>query len=71
MGPQEGYKKIGEFEVYSYYNKIMNSWTWDRADYHYVVKDGRVVEYGTGEIRQNRATGLVLSYQSADKITGL
>jgi len=59
MGHQEGYKKIGDYEVYSYYNKLISGWAWDRADYHYIVKDGKVVEYGAGEIRQNQNTGAV------------
>jgi len=59
MGPQEGYRKIGEYEIYSYYNKLISGWAWDRADYHYIVKDGKVVEYGAGEIRQNQHTGMV------------
>ncbi len=60
MGPQEGYKKIGEYEIYSYYNKVISGWdTRNRADYHYIVKDGKVVEYGAGEIRQNQNTGVV------------
>jgi hypothetical protein len=59
MGPQEGYKKIGEYEIYSYYNKLISGWAWSRADYHYIVKDGKVVEYGAGEIRQNQNTGVV------------
>ena len=59
MGQQEGYKKIGDYEVYSYYNKLISGWAWDRADYHYIVKDGKVVEYGAGEIRQNQNTGVV------------
>ena len=59
MGHQEGYKKIGNYEVYSYYNKLISGWGWDRADYHYIVKDGKVVEYGAGEIRQNQNTGVV------------
>jgi len=59
MGPQEGYKKIGDYEVYSYYNKLISGWAWDRADYHYVVRDGIIVEYGAGEIRQNQNTGVV------------
>ena len=59
MGPQEGYKKIGEYEIYSYYNKLISGWAWDKADYHYIVKDGKVVEYGAGEIRQNQNTGVV------------
>lgn len=59
MGPQEGYKKIGEYEVYSYYNKLISGWAWDRANYHYVYKGGVLVEYGAGEIRQNQNTGVV------------
>ena len=59
MGHQEGYKKIGDYEIYSYYNKLISGWAWDRADYHYIVKDGKVVEYGAGEIRQNQHTGVV------------
>jgi hypothetical protein len=59
MGPQEGYKKIGEYEVYSYYNKLISGWAWDRADYHYVYKDGILVEYGAGKILQNQNTGVV------------
>lgn len=59
MGPQEGYRKIGDYEVYSYYNKLISGWAWNRADYHYVVKDGKVIQYGAGEIRQNQNTGVV------------
>lgn len=59
MGPQEGYKKVGDYEVYSYYNKMISGWGWDRADYHYIVKDGKLVGYGAGEIRQNQKTGVV------------
>jgi hypothetical protein len=59
MGKQEGYRKIGDYEVYSYYNKLISGWSWDRADYHYIVKDGKIVEYGAGEIRQNQANGVV------------
>ena len=59
MGPQEGYKKIGEYEVYSYYNKLISGWAWDRADYHYLYKNRVLVEYGAGEIRQNHNTVVV------------
>jgi hypothetical protein len=59
MGPPEGYRKDGDYEVYSYYNKIISGWAWDRADYHYIVKDGKVVQYGAGEIRQNQKTGVL------------
>ena len=35
MGQQEGYKRVGDYEVYSYYNKLISGWAWHRADYHY------------------------------------
>lgn len=59
MGSQEGYRQVGDYEVYSYYNKLISGWGWDRADYHYVFKDGKLVAYGAGEIRQNKNTGVV------------
>jgi len=59
MGPQEGYRKIGNYEIYSYYNKLISGWSWDRADYNYIFEDGKLVQYGAGEIRQNQNTGVV------------
>ena len=59
MGPQEGYRKVGDDEIYSYYNKMMSGWSWDRADYHYVFENGVLVQYGAGEIRQNKVNGAV------------
>ena len=26
MGSQEGYKRVGDYEVYSYYNKLISGW---------------------------------------------
>jgi len=59
MGPQEGYRKVGDYEIYSYYNKMISGWSWDRADYYYVFENGKLVQYGAGEIRQNKVTGAV------------
>jgi hypothetical protein len=64
LGTPDGDKQVGEFEVYRYsnrldwgipdYKRIMTSdWPSDRADYYTVVfKKDRVVEYGTGQVRQ-------------------
>lgn len=55
VGPQDEYRTIGDYEVYSYYNKVGSAW--HRVDYHCIFKDGRIVEHGAGEIRHNRKTG--------------
>lgn len=60
VGAPEGYKKIGKYEVYSYYNKLISGWAWDRADCHYLFKDKELVQYGAGEIRQKQNTGAVV-----------
>ncbi|MEA3506930.1 MAG: hypothetical protein U9R36_05525 [Elusimicrobiota bacterium] len=61
MGNPEGYSKIGKYEVYSYYNKRL-AHTYDYTDYHYIFKDGELIEYGAGEIRQNKKTGAVFIF---------
>ncbi len=59
LGNQEGYRKVGDYEIYSYYNKLISGWAWDRADYHYIFENGKLIAYGAGEIRQNQNTGVV------------
>lgn len=59
MGPQQGYKKDGEYEVYSYYNQFVSDLSSARANYHYIFKNGKLEEYGTGELRMNPDTGRI------------
>ena len=59
LGPHQGYKKDGEYEVYSYYNQFVSDLSSVRADYHYIFKNGKLDEYGTGELRMNPDTGRV------------
>ncbi|NOT80838.1 MAG: hypothetical protein HOP07_17775 [Bacteriovoracaceae bacterium] len=41
----------GGWSTYSYKNRLMSGWSWDKSDY-YVVFDpnGKVYEYGHGEV---------------------
>lgn len=52
MGRPVGYIREGNAELLSWPNRLMSGWSWDRADYHAVLTDGRVTAYGTGQIRQ-------------------
>jgi hypothetical protein len=56
MGPYQGYKKVGEYEVCSYYNQFVSNRSSARADYHYIFKNGKLVEFGAGAIRLDQTT---------------
>jgi len=51
MGRPDGFKAEGEYEVLRYTNRLISGWSWDRADYNIILKDGKLVEYGAGEVR--------------------
>src|SRR5687768_8112817 len=51
LGSPDGVRSVEGHEVYTYTNKLISGWSWDRADYNVIFRDGRVVEYGAGEVR--------------------
>ncbi len=60
LGKPDGYQTYGDYEVLKYSNKLMSGWSWGRADYYAILKNGRLVEYGTGEIREKENDVIVL-----------
>lgn len=60
MGNPDGVKSDGEYEVLTYSNRLMSGWSWDRADYHVVLKNKVVDSFGTGTIRQSQTDTLFL-----------
>ena len=59
LGKPDGVRQDGEYEALGYTNRMMGGWSPDRADYSVILRDGRVVEYGAGKVRQT-ATRLIL-----------
>ena len=51
LGNPDGYQSRGEYEALKYSHRLVTGWAWDRADYYVILKDGKTVEYGTGEVR--------------------
>lgn len=51
LGKPDGIKHYGEYEHFTYSHRLMSSWSWDRADYNVILKNDKVVDYGTGEVR--------------------
>lgn len=60
LGNPDGYQSRGEYEAMKYSHRLVTGWAWDRADYHVILKDQRVVEYGTGEVRVKDVNSNVL-----------
>ena len=60
LGKPDGYQTHGDYEVLKYANKLMSGWSWDRADYYAILKNGILVEYGTGEIRVKENNVIIL-----------
>jgi len=51
LGSPDGFQSRGEYESLKYSNRLVTGWAWDRADYFVILRDNRVIEYGTGEVR--------------------
>ena len=53
MGVPDGEKAEGTYEALRYSNRLTSGWSWDKADYEVILKEGKVVEYGAGAVRQD------------------
>ncbi len=54
MGQPDGYESKDNKEALLYANRFVNEWQgWDRADYVVILEDGKVVQYGPRQIRQD------------------
>ena len=60
LGNPDGYQARGEYEALKYSHRLVTGWAWDRADYFVILKDGKTVEYGTGEVRVKDVNSNVL-----------
>jgi hypothetical protein len=60
LGSPDGYKKVGDYEVFTYTHRLVTGWAWDRADYHIIMKDGKVEAYGAGQVRVKDTNTVVI-----------
>lgn len=52
LGSPTGVHMVEGHEVFVYSNRLISGWSYDRADFNVVFDQGRVIEYGAGEVRQ-------------------
>ena len=62
LGRPDGFRTVDGHEVFSYSNRATSGWSWDRADYNVVFRDGKVVEYGAGEVRPGQRPGTIVIF---------
>ena len=58
LGKADGFKVRGKSTVYHYNHKLISGWAWDRADFHVIFEDNKVIEYGMGEVRLKDVGGV-------------
>ena len=61
LGKPDGKKLDGEYEPIRYTNKRISTWSNDKADYNFVFKNGKLVEFGTSNVRSNKL-GHIIPY---------
>ena len=60
LGKPDGFRMVGDQEVLTYTNRLISGWSWDKADYHFVIKNNKVVAYGTGEVRVSQNNTILI-----------
>ena len=58
MGKPDGFQQRGEYVTYKYTNVLISGWGHDRTDYSFIFKNDKLVEYGTGEVRERNVGGI-------------
>lgn len=52
LGRPDGFQQNGDFVSYTYVNRLISGWSWDRADYSFIFENDRLIQYGPGQVRQ-------------------
>lgn len=52
LGRPDGFQRDGQLVRYQYTDRMISGWGWDRADYYAVFNDDRLVQWGTGNVRE-------------------
>ena len=64
LGRPDAVRSSGPYEQLEYTHRLITGWSWDRSDFNVILKDGRVVEFGHGEVR-NRSPQVVYTQTNA------
>jgi len=62
LGKPDGFKRVEEYTIYTYTNRLISGWSWDRTDYYFIFNGENLQEYGTGGVRVNRSNTRVIMF---------
>lgn len=65
LGQPDTTMREGEYEALIYSDRLMSGWSSSRTDYHVILRNREVVEYGHGQVRRQKSpvgVVFVLSY---------
>jgi hypothetical protein len=51
LGRPDAVRSNGAYEQLEYTHRLITGWSWDRSDFKVILRDGRVVKFGHGEVR--------------------
>ncbi|WGL96308.1 hypothetical protein [Arsenophonus nasoniae] len=61
LGNPDGAALLDNYELLAYSNRLISGWSYDKADYKLIFKDGKLIQYGPEKIRpDNGRTALAL-----------
>jgi outer membrane protein assembly factor BamE (lipoprotein component of BamABCDE complex) len=60
LGQPDGFSRSAHQETYRYSNRLATGWAYDRADYNVIFHNGRVSEYGAGQVRPKQQQGPIV-----------
>ena len=62
LGHPDGKKLDGEYETLRYIDKRVRYWSGAKADYYFVFKNGKLVEFGTSDVRSINSIPIIIPY---------
>ena len=60
LGRPDAVRRNGPYEQLEYTHRLITGWSWDRSDFKVILKDGRVLEFGHGEVRDRTPQVVVM-----------
>ena len=52
MGSPDSFRRSGEYTGIEYKDRLISGWSWNRADYSFIFKNNKLIQWGAGQVRQ-------------------
>lgn len=66
LGSPDGLLTDGDYRALKWSNQLMSGWSNDRAGYWVILREGRIVAYGPGEVRPGPRPGVLVLFPAGE-----